>query len=265
MKALDRKLLRICGYEGPSDCDCARNRERGDHLVVSLSTLDALQMTQAAFYGDYRFAHVFASLKRAPEELKGRLQDIPGVDQVETRVVAAVRLDVEGFADPITGQIISIPDRGQPLLNRLYLRQGRLPEPGMGDEAVASEAFAQAHGLAPGDRLGAIINGRRERLTVVGIALSPSTSPDQPGALFPDFERYGVLWMGRTALAAAYDMEGAFNDVVLTLSAGAQIEDVLDRIDRCSRPMAGSARTAARTRPPIDIFPRSSVSSSNWP
>jgi hypothetical protein len=41
-----------------------------------------------------------------------------------------------------------------------------------------------------------MINGRRS-LTVVGIALSPRTSPDPAGHAVPDFERYGVMWMGR--------------------------------------------------------------------
>jgi putative ABC transport system permease protein len=38
--------------------------------------------------------------------------------------------------------------------------------------------------------------------------------------------------MGRTALAAAYDMEGAFNDVALRLSPGVIPDDVIDRLDR---------------------------------
>ncbi|UCC57316.1 MAG: ABC transporter permease, partial [Gammaproteobacteria bacterium] len=56
--------------------------------------------------------------------------------------------------------------------------------------------------------------------------------PIAPGAVFPDYQRYGVLWMGRTALAAAYDMEGAFNDVALHLSTGAIPDNVIDRLDR---------------------------------
>jgi putative ABC transport system permease protein len=53
-----------------------------------------------------------------------------------------------------------------------------------------------------------------------------------PGAVFPDFERYGILWIGRRALAAAYNMEGAFNDVSFKLAEDAIAEDVIQRIDR---------------------------------
>jgi putative ABC transport system permease protein len=40
------------------------------------------------------------------------------------------------------------------------------------------------------------------------------------------------LWMGREALAAAYDMGGAFNDVALTLAPGADEKTVMDRLDQ---------------------------------
>jgi putative ABC transport system permease protein len=52
-----------------------------------------------------------------------------------------------------------------------------------------------------------------------------------PGALFPDYERYGILWMNRKALATAFDMDGAFNDVTFSLQRGASERDLIDRID----------------------------------
>ena len=36
----------------------------------------------------------------------------------------------------------------------------------------------------------------------------------------PDDKRFGVFWMEPRALAAAFDMDGAFNDVVLDAAAG---------------------------------------------
>ena len=47
----------------------------------------------------------------------------------------------------------------------------------------------------------------------------------------PDFEGYGLMWMARTPLSTAYGMEGAFNDVTLSLSASANSEDVIDLLD----------------------------------
>jgi len=241
MRALDRKLLRDFWEMRGMALAIALVLVGGlSTFVMSLSTYDSLTLTQRSYYREQRFAEVFASLKRAPESLAERIREIPGVDKVETRVVAAVNIEVAGFDEPVTGTLVSIPDGGEPLLNVLYLRSGRLIQPGRNDEVLVSETFAEAHKLGPGDALTVVINGRRKHLHIAGVALSPEYIYQlPPGGVFPDFKRYGVLWMGHTPLAAAYDMDGAFNDVVLTLAAGTAREDVIDRLDALLEPYGG--------------------------
>jgi putative ABC transport system permease protein len=241
MKAINRKLLRdLWDMRGQALAIALVIASGVATFIMSLSTLHSLQLTQATFYQDYRFANVFVSLKRAPESLRRRIADLPGVDKVETRVVALVNVEVEGFVDPVRGQLTSIPDGGESQLNRLYLRQGRLIDATRDDEVVLSEPFADAHDLKSGDQLAAIINGRRKTLRIVGIALSAEHIYQiAPGAVFPDFKHYGVMWMARTPLATAYDMEGAFNDIVLTVSARVQVDDVIDQLDDLLEPYGG--------------------------
>lgn len=199
--------------------------------VMSISTVHSLVSTRAAFYREYRFAEVFASAKRAPESLRERIEALPGVDRVETRVVAPVKFSIAGFPDPVNARVISIPRHGEPLLNRLHLRAGRLPDPDRDDEVVLNEVFAEAHALRPGDRLDMVIKGRLQTVRVSGIALSPEfVFQISPGGVIPDFKRFGVLWMRRNVLEEAYQMEGGFNDVVLTLAGGAEPEEVMDRL-----------------------------------
>jgi putative ABC transport system permease protein len=233
MKSIDRKLLRdLWEMRGQALAIAGVIAGGVATFVMSLSTLDSLRLTQATYYQDYRFAEVFSSVKRAPLNLASRIRDIPGVDRVETRVLAPVTVEIEGFADPVTGLLISVPDEGEPLLNRLYLRAGRFVHPSREDEVVISDAFAAAHGFTPGARLHVTINGKRKGLTVVGVALSPEYIYEiRPGAIFPDYARYGIFYMARTPLSTAYDMDGAFNDVVLTLASGTVLQDVIDRLD----------------------------------
>lgn len=201
-------------------------------LGMSLTSMEALTETATAYYDRYRFAHVFANVKRAPEHLADRIRLLPGVQTVETRVVETAILDVEGFEEPVIGQLISVPERGQSELNRLAMRIGRTPRPGAPDEAVLSEPFAEAHGLQPGDTLKAVINGNWRELQVVGIALSPEyVYTIGPGALMPDDERFGVLWLGLEAMQAAFDLKGAFNDVSLTLLRGTDPDLVISQVD----------------------------------
>jgi len=235
MKALDKKLWRdlwrmkgqVIAITLVIACGVAT-------FVMFISTMDSLNQTRNSFYRDYRFADVFASLKRAPESLKERIKAIPGVNQVETRIVANVKLDIADFAEPVTARIISLPDDGQPLLNKIHMRKGRLADPAKDDEVVVNENFAQAHGFNLGDGLAAVINGKWKKLTITGIALSPEfVLIMRPEAVSPDFKRFGVLWMSRKALGKAYNMDGAFNDVILTLHPHANPGDVLPSLDHC--------------------------------
>jgi putative ABC transport system permease protein len=244
MRALDRKLWRdLWRMKGQAIAIALVVMCGVGTYVMFLSTLQALRTTQEIYYRDYRFADVFASLKRAPESLRQRIAAIPGVDQVETRVTAQIRLDMPNFPEPVAAVVMSLPDAGPPGLNGLHLRAGRLPAPGRADEVVVSTSFAGAHSLQLGDRFHAILNGRRQALTMVGTALSPEFIQQmRPGSVFPDNKRYGVLWMGRRALGQAYNLHGAFNDLALSLRRGAHgyaAQDVIDRVDELIRPYGG--------------------------
>ncbi len=239
--ALDRKILRDAWHMRGQILACALVVAGGINSFVSLSSLNrTLAASQAAFYEQHHFADVFAGLVRAPEHVAASLRAIPGLAVLETRVVVRVNLDVPGFAEPARGLIVSISREASGGLNTLHLRRGRVPAPASQDEVLASEAFALAHGLQPGDAIRAVINGRYKRLQVVGVANSPEfIYALGPGQFVPDNRRYGVLWMDRKGLATAYDMEGAFNDVTARVGPGASIPAVLGELDRILAPYGG--------------------------
>lgn len=233
ISSLNRKMLRdLWGMKGQAFAIAIVLAGGVATYVMSRSVFDSLLLTQATFYRDYQFADVFVSLKRAPESLRERMGEIPGVQTVETRVMAQASVQVEGYEQPVTAVIVSQPDHGQPLLNRLHLKAGGLASPASSNEIVVSEAFASAHALQPGDSLHATINGRRRRLQIVGVAITPEFIYQlQPGAIIPDFKAFGVFWMARSPLGTAYDMEGAFNNAVLRLDATASEQDVVSALD----------------------------------
>lgn len=241
MKSLDRKVLReLWEMRGQALAIAMVIASGVATFVMSMATLESLQTTRAAFYEENRFADVFAQLKRAPESVKERIAEIPGAEVVDTRVVAPVLLNIEDFPDPVTGRLVSIDEREGSLLNVTLLRSGRMLDPSNADEVLVSEGFAQAHGFEPGDSIAATINGRREVFTIAGVALSPEyIYMIAPGATFPDFERFGVLWANRDPLANAFDMDGAFNDVTLKLAPGAREADVIEQLDLILAPYGG--------------------------
>ena len=232
---LDRKLLRDLG------------RMKGQVVAVSLvmacglammimtrSLILTLESTRSAYYQAYALADVFATLKRAPDSVADRLKTLPGVATVETRVAVDVTLDLPGLPEPATGHLISLPeDGGLPKLNRVFLRSGRYPQTDARREVIVGESFAIENGLKPGDSLVAVINGRRETLSICGIGLSPEfVFEARAGETLPDHKRFSVIWMNYRALAVAYDLDGAFNDVSIDLAPGAAPEPVIEEMDR---------------------------------
>lgn len=209
-------------------------------LVTMLSAYDSLQLSQQTYYDRYRFADVFVQLKRAPDSLTNRIAEIPGVQQSQIRVVVDVNLDVPGLAEPATGRLISIPEQRIPILNDVFIREGQYIEPGRRDQVLVSEVFAEANNLKIGDTIGAVINERWQSLRIVGIALSPEYVYEIRGTeLFPDNQRFGVMWMGREALGIAFDMDGAFNDVALSLMPETNPAEVIFRLDQLLKPYGG--------------------------
>jgi putative ABC transport system permease protein len=251
MSALNLKLLR--------DLLAMRTQALAIALVIAagiamfvayLSNFNSLERARDDYYRTQRFADVFANVRQAPNQLAGRIGQIGGVEDIETRVVAEVVLDVPGLDEPATGRLVSIPADGRPRLNDLFLRRGNWITAGRTDEVLVSEAFANAHGFQPGDRVGAIINGRRRDLVMVGIVLSPEyVYGIKPGELVPDARRYGILWMGHEALATAFEMEGAFNDVALSLARNAIPEAVVADLDRLLEPYGGRGASLRELQP----------------
>ena len=201
--------------------------------VTMRSSFRSLEVAQSDYYSTFRFADVFTHVKRAPESLAAAMSTIPGVAAVQTRVVMDVTLDVPGLDEPATGRLISIPERRTPMLNDLFLREGRYIEPGQRSEVLVSEAFASANRLAVGDAFAAVMNGKWEQLRIVGIALSPEYIYEiRPSEVFPDNRRFGVLWMSRDVLGPAFNMKDAFNDVAISLTRGADEREVISRLDQ---------------------------------
>lgn len=239
MSLLDRKLLRDLRALKSQALAVALVMACGlAMMIVTRSLILSLTTTRDAYYENNHFAQVFATLKRAPNSVREQLAAIPGVATVQTGISIRAALDVPGLPEPAVGLINSLPERGEQVLNRVYLRAGQLPRGRTARyEVAAGEAFAEAHNLHPGDKISAILNGAKQEFMVSGIVLSPEfVFEAPPGAALPDNKTYGVFWMPYRELATAFQLYGAFNNVALSLSPGASEGDVIAAVDRVLAP-----------------------------
>lgn len=237
MQALDRKLLRDLRLMWSQVLTIALVVASGiGGYVTSLSAVDSLALARDRYYAAGRFADVFAGVKRAPNALADELRDVPGVADVQTTLEETVRVEIPGLADPIIGQLIGLDPRVPQRMNRVAVSGGRALSGSAARadgsiEALVSEAFAQARGLQPGARLKALINGRQRTLVMVGTALSPEFVFAGLWGM-PDARGFGIFWIDHETLAAAYDMQGAFNQAAFRLAPGASEREAVDAISR---------------------------------
>jgi len=253
VKALDRKLLRDLRLMWSQVLTIALVVGSGiGGFITTLSAVDSLALARDRFYAQGRFADVFATVKRAPNSLDAVLRELPGVADVQTTIEQIVRIELPGVADPVVGQLIGIDPLVPSRMNRVTLRRGHpLDEARLADNAIpalVSPAFANARSLAPGSQVGTLINGKRRTLVITGIGLSPEFifaglmgMPDQRG--------FGVFWVPRDALAAAYDMEGAFNRIAVKLAPDASERAVIDGLSQRLAPYGGREANGRKDQP----------------
>ena len=241
MSALNRKLLRdIWNIKGQMAAIVMVMAAGISVFVIMFGVLDSLKLTRDTYYDRYQFADVFVSLKRAPNSLRTRINDIPGVSIAEKRVAFGLTLQMPNMSEPVSGKVMSLPDSSTSLLNKLYLRSGRLLEPNEENAVLADESFVNAHQLELGDKVSAIMNGHRRQLKIVGVVLSPEyVYSIAPGALMPDGKRYGLFWMSQRSLEAAVNMKGAFNDIAVKVQRNANIEYIKQQLDNILKPYGG--------------------------
>jgi putative ABC transport system permease protein len=233
MAVLDRKLLRDLRRMWAQALAIALVIASGvATYVLASGAYESLDETRSAYYERYRFANVFCDVRRAPKAVLDQIAAIEGVAAVEARITHLALMDVEELAEPASAMAVSLPDVGEPRLNLLHLREGRLPERGRADEVTVNEGFAKAHRMRVGSTFKVLLNGKKRIVKVVGVALSPEFIYSLgPGDLMPDDRRFAVLWMSEKALAGLFDLDGAFNSVTLKLLPGASQAHVIRTLD----------------------------------
>lgn len=248
---LDRKLLRDLSHMKGQAVAVALVMACGlAMMIMARSLIHSLESTRREYYEAYRFAEVFAHLKRAPNEIASRIAQLPGVARVQSGISVQVTLDLQGLDEPAGGVVRSVPDFQPPELNRLFLRAGRWLAPGGRGELLVGEAFAEANALRPGDRMAMLLNGRRQEFRIAGIVLSPEfIFESRPGTALPDNRTYGAFWLPYAELAAAYDLDGAFNFLALTLAPGMSERPVIAALDAALLPYGGRGAYGRKDHP----------------
>ncbi len=199
-----------------------------------LSILSA-QLTQAkdVFYEQTAFAQIWAEVHDAPLSVTRRLEEIPGVQTAQGRIVKTVRL--AGFEkNPPELRLFSYEADG---LNVPLLSSGGAPSPGE-MSMVLGDAFFVAREYALGDTIPLIISGREMPLTVSASGFSPESvyMVKSMVDMLPNPLQYDAAFLPYETMAKLFSLSGRCNDLILTLQPGYALEDVKEEIENVLSP-----------------------------
>lgn len=197
------------------------------------SAMRNLVLTRDAYLEDYRFADLFFHVERAPSNVLHKIRKIPGVADVEGRIVEEVTLDVPGNPDPVAGRVVSVPWPERSVLNGLHIVTGRYPGGPSAAEVLVDPDFAEANGLSVGSELEAAVGDRKVSLRVCGTALCPEFVYviRDASSFLPDPKAFGILWAPREFAETLFGFRQAVNDVVVSLDGGSPEQDVKEAVE----------------------------------
>ena len=250
---------RACDGEARSTASCSATSASCKGQVLTVALVVACGIAGfVAFQSTWRLAGVLARppttsatgsptpscvSSAPPKSWPARLEAIPGVARVYTRIVQSVDLPIAGPSPAAHRTDREPAGCGQPPLNRLVLEAGRMPEPGRPRRGGPAHRVRPTHGSARRH------DCRRSSTASSACSASwgwparrSSSIPCPPGgSLQSDDERFAVLWMDRAVVAAGVPDGGRVQRRrAFALQPGAVEAAVL----RGDRP-ACSSRTAA--------------------
>ena len=216
-------------------------------MIMARSLILSLESTRAAYYEREPIRRRLLRSQARAEFAAQTSRRNSRVAAVETRVVGAACAGYAGPGEPADGTIAldsrRSPAAAQPAFS---CAPDGCPKRAAAKRSSSARPSPRRTDSSPATRSTRSSTAREQRLNIVGIVLSPEyVFEARPGETLPDNKRFGVFWMNERELANAFDLDGAFNNVVVDVAPGG---DAAARDGR-ARPHPRALRRAGRLRP----------------
>jgi putative ABC transport system permease protein len=191
-------------------------------LVTLATSYYNLSESKKLYYAQCQMADFSIELKKVPLSELDEMAAWSEVASIRPRIQYSAAVDLEGVLEPLNGVVLSLPDRKQPIINDIVLRQGGYFTDRRDNEVIVNEAFARSHRLQPGQWIKLILNNQQQELFIVGTAISSEyVYMLGGGAIIPDPKKFGVFYLKQSFAEEVLDFKGSANQVLGRLSASA--------------------------------------------
>jgi putative ABC transport system permease protein len=220
-------------------------------MQANLSVTENQEQGARAFYAECRMADFWVETPKLPLVELDRLRQIPGITELRPRIVQKVTVDLPDVNKPLSGQVISLPENPAPVINNVRILRGGYFTTLDLYEVLVLDAFARARGLAPGDKLRLLVNGKQQELTITGtVGSAEYVFVVGPGGLLPSPSDFGIFYVKQKLAEDLFDYQGAANGLVGLLDPVFRDhpQPVLNEIETRLAPFGNSTTTPRATQ-----------------
>lgn len=186
-------------------------------LVMSRSGYLSLQQSKEESYRKLNFADLSIPLVRIPRSAMTILENHPNIQLAECRVSDNGQVLIPKENQVIHARFHSL-ERSNKSINATKLMEGQFPRLQALNDALVSDAFAQAWKISPGEQVHVLLRGRKLRLRIAGIVRSPEYVYQAGSATsIPEDRLFSVWWLHPQLLSNLSQMQSSCNEVLLIL------------------------------------------------
>ncbi|MEL7649093.1 MAG: FtsX-like permease family protein [Sedimentibacter sp.] len=182
------------------------------------------------YYNITNFPDIFVTAAGLPEKLESTLPGISDIKEAEERIVFDTPFISDDADENVDVRVISV-DKQENKINKLFIKSGRRQI--SGNEVIVIEQFANARNINAGDEIKLQINGKQYRFKVAAVASSSEYAymMKNEQVFLPDPYNFGVIYVEEDYIRKIYGGQGNFNEMLITLNAGANREKTADFLE----------------------------------
>lgn len=234
MRLLNLRILRTLKDAYGQNLAVAMVIAVGLTFYVSMTTaILNLENTVDEYFKLTNAADLFIEMPSVSSREIESLESIQGVSEAQGRIVRDV--PVVGMKnEKVNLRMISIPSNAvkEPIYD-LYFHEGESIDEFFA-EGLFINSFIQARGLKLDDTITLQVGGGKFPIAVKGIVSSSEYIylMESEQSLFPDFKKFGVVYVDERFAMRTLGMQGTYNQVLIKAEAGTNLKDLKTLIEK---------------------------------
>lgn len=223
---------------------------------ASYMSYQNLKNSVARYYEQYSFLDYYAELQSLSPAGVKEVKALDGVRDAIGRISADVGADM-GKNKRVTVRLISLPDSGQPAVNKLVFRSGGYFSDTDQNSCLVSRKFAEFYRLKKGSKLKAIINLKIHEFNVDGIVDSPEFiyAMKSSTEVSPSPEKFGIVYIKESAAKSILGSGGMYNQVHVIFEKDVDGKAIIDELEDILQPygyITGTEREDQQSNAMVD-------------